>query len=179
MAITGLDEKTALVVVDTQKAMVGGTGEAGAEVVAHTAKLATAFRAHGLPVIWIKATGMPQHRTGFESPGEGLPEEMAQLAIEPEADDHVLEKFGTNAFLSGELGRLLEDNGVTGIVVTGIATGVGVESTVRAGFDSGFNVTVAADATADFDGERKDFTLARTIPVFAEVGTTEEIITAL
>ncbi|WP_031083308.1 isochorismatase family protein, partial [Streptomyces sp. NRRL WC-3549] len=64
MTATTLDPKTALVVVDLQKGIVGAsTVHPAGDVVANAATLADAFRAKGLPVVLVRVTGGAPGRT--------------------------------------------------------------------------------------------------------------------
>ncbi|WP_236684226.1 isochorismatase family protein [Corynebacterium epidermidicanis] len=53
-----------------------------------------------------------------------------------------------------------------------------MESTVRGAFDAGFNVVVISDAITDHAVQRLSWSLERSLPMFAEVATTAEIIDA-
>ena len=58
MAITTLDPKTALVVIDLQKGIVAlPTAHPVNEVVKHASELLDAFRSHGLPVVLVNVVG--------------------------------------------------------------------------------------------------------------------------
>jgi nicotinamidase-related amidase len=56
---------------------------------------------------------------------------------------------------------------------------LGVESTGRAGYDLGYNLTFAADAMADFSPRAHQHCLEVTFPQFGEVDTAGAIIAAL
>jgi len=62
MPITTLDPKTALVVIDLQKGIVGlPVAHPVAPVIAHAASLAKAFRARNLPVVLVNVAGISSH----------------------------------------------------------------------------------------------------------------------
>ena len=61
----------------------------------------------------------------------------------------VVTKRTWGAFASSDLEAQLRANGVTQVVVTGVATGTGVEATARQAYEQGFNVTLALDAMTD------------------------------
>lgn len=182
MAITKIDAKSVLVAVDMQKGILAMAAPADVErVVARTSELANAFHELGLPVVWVHALGLPKGRAEFSPPvGEPQPD-FAELHndLPYREGDLDIWKRTTNAFLSAELHALLEARGITNVVVTGIALGIGVESTVRGGFDAGYSMTVASDATTDPMPGRAEAALKFTLPMFSESGTTEEILAAL
>ena len=59
MPLTTLDPKTALIVIDLQKGVVGlPTAHPTVDVVKRTAALADAFRHHGLQVVLVNVAGV-------------------------------------------------------------------------------------------------------------------------
>ncbi|MCY1703533.1 cysteine hydrolase family protein [Deinococcus sp. SL84] len=182
MPVTKLEPKTALIAVDVQKGTLGMSAQAEAErVVGGTVCLADAFHASGLPVVWVRAVGLPRLRTDLPLPPEKVPGDFSELhpSLPVQDGDLVADKFGTSALVVPEVRAFLQERGVKGVVVTGLATGMGVESTVRAAFDAGYHVTVASDAVTDPNTERGQNSLRLTLPGFAEVGTVEEILNVL
>ncbi|MET0860021.1 MAG: isochorismatase family protein, partial [Microbacterium sp.] len=71
------------------------------------------------------------------------------------------------------------ERGVTQVVLAGVATSFGVESTARGAYDLGYNVVVATDAITDLRMESHDASVTRVFPVLALTGSTAEIIAAL
>jgi nicotinamidase-related amidase len=65
------------------------------------------------------------------------------------------------------------------VVIAGIATSIGVESTARSAHTHGYNVTLATDGMTDLDAEAHYNTLERIFPKLGETGTTAEILTLL
>jgi nicotinamidase-related amidase len=68
---------------------------------------------------------------------------------------------------------------VTQVVVTGVATGTGVEATARQAYEQGFHVTLALDAMTDLRPEAHDYSLASVFPRLGETGSTQDILTLL
>ena len=67
----------------------------------------------------------------------------------------------------------------TAWLVTGVATSIGVESTARAAYEHGYNVTLAIDAITDLATESHEHSPTRIFPRLGETGTTAEIIALL
>lgn len=179
--MASLDPNTALVVIDLQKGVVGmQTVPPAADVVTRSAALARAFRARNLPVVLVNASGRAPGRVDrtrtFTLP-PGWDELVPELDARP--TDHLVTKFNIGAFYGTALEMNLRRAGATQIVVTGIATGSGVESTVRAGFDHGFNVVTVIDAMSDADPDVHRFCIDKVFPRFSETATTAEIIDLL
>ncbi|MFJ1926290.1 MULTISPECIES: isochorismatase family protein [unclassified Streptomyces] len=182
MSATTLDPKTALVVVDLQKGITGlPTAHPSADVVAHAATLAGAFRAKGLPVVLVRVTGGAPGRT--EGPARsGQPAaDWADIVPElgPQDGDIVVTKLTWGAFYGTDLDLQLRRRGVTQVVVAGIATSIGVESTARSAYEHGYHVTVATDAVTDMSAEAHDNSVERIFPRLGETDTTDAIIKLL
>ncbi|MFF2959451.1 isochorismatase family protein [Streptomyces sp. NPDC057963] len=183
MTATILDPKTALVVVDLQKGIVAlDTVHPTAGIVARSAGLADAFRAKGLPVVLVHVVGgAPGRNEGPVQSGGQLPADWADLVPElgPREGDIVVTKRTWGAFHGTDLDLRLRRRGVTQVVVTGVATSIGVESTARAAHEHGYHVTVATDAVTDMDAEAHRNSVERIFPRLGETDTTEAILKLL
>jgi len=69
--------------------------------------------------------------------------------------------------------------GVTQVVIAGVSTSVGAESTAREAYALGFNVTLATDAMTDMNADAHHNSVTRIFPKLGETGTTQEIIDLL
>jgi nicotinamidase-related amidase len=78
-----------------------------------------------------------------------------------------------------DLAAYLHAKGVTQVVIGGISTSAGVESTARQAYEHGFNVTLAVDAMTDMNEETHINSVTRIFPKLGETGTTQEIIALL
>jgi len=188
MPVTTLDPRTALVVVDFQEGIAAMAGRAAlAGPVARAARLATEFRAWALPVILVRVgfspdwADRPANRVTLAPSLDRVPANWADLMPELGAQpgDVVVTKRQPGAFYGTDLDLQLRRRGSTGIVLCGVATSLGVESTARAAYDHGYNVTFAADAMADFAPAAHEHSLATVFPRLGEVDTTERIIATL
>lgn len=179
MTVSTIDPRTALVVVDLQKGLADAIPPSVAE---RASALAWAFRARGLPVVLVNVTGGSSARTeaGRRVPRE-FPTEFAVLLDELGAapSDIRVTKRRVSAFHDTGLDTHLRDLGVTQIVLCGVATGSGVESTARSGRDHGYHVVVATDACADRDADIHRFSLTKVFPKLGETGTVDEIVALL
>ncbi|MDF6044647.1 isochorismatase family protein [Streptomyces sp. JH14] len=182
MTATTLDPKTALVVVDLQKGIVDlPTIHPSADIVAKSAALADAFRAKGLPVVLVRVTGGAPGRTeGAQRSGQPAAD-WADIAPElgPRDGDIVVTKQQWGAFYGTDLDLQLRRRGVTQVVVTGIATSIGVESTARSAHEHGYHVTVVTDAVTDMDGGAHANSVEKIFPRLGETDTTEAIVKLL
>jgi len=88
-------------------------------------------------------------------------------------------KLRWGAFHEISLDSYLQDLGVTQIVLAGVATSRGVESTARAAHEHGYNVVLATDAMTDVDADAHHNSVARIFPKLGETATTAEVLEML
>lgn len=182
MTLTTLDPKTALIVIDLQQGMLFApvvhpfTG-----IVSRAGALADAFRHHGLPVVLVNVAGGPPGRTERPRRVTQMPPEFSDILPElnQQPQDHVVTKRTPGAFTQTDLEAHLKAQGVTQVVMAGVATTSGVEATARHAFELGFNVSFAVDAMSDLDAEAHANSVHRIFPKLGETGTTQEIIDML
>ncbi|QAY72838.1 isochorismatase family protein [Agromyces protaetiae] len=203
MTLSTIDPAVALVVIDLQKGIANPgrqTAHPVPEVVANAVRLADAFRERGLPVVLVTVTGGAPGRTevaraqaeAAAAAGTTIPAwpaDFAELLPELEASD---ERTGAStapdirivkrtwgAFHGTALHDELQARGVTQIVLVGIATSKGVESTARAAHEHGYNVTLALDAMTDSSAAAHEGSVANVFPALGETGTVDEVIALL
>ena len=184
--VTTLDPSAALVVVDLQQGVPRIDAAHPMDgVVAHTAELADAFRAR-------RPAGRPGHgdrpRAGTHRRGRARQSLAARsratgrtswTSSDPAPTDHRVTKQRWGAFTGTELDCHLRRRGVTQIVLTGIATSTGVESTARAAHEHGYHVMLATDAMTDRDADAHAHSIERIFPRLGETATTAEILALL
>ena len=111
----------------------------------------------------------------------GLPADFAELVPElgRRSDDILVTKRTWGAFANTDLEARLKALDVTQVVITGIATGTGVEATARQAYELGFNVTLAIDAMTDARAQAHDYSLHNVFPRLGETGSADEIMALL
>jgi nicotinamidase-related amidase len=188
MPATALDPKTALVVIDLQKGLSKfPTVHPFGDIVANTVRLAEAFRQAKLPVVLVTVGFSPDGgdalRPRAELPPRTLPPdpEFFQLLPElgPKPGDILVMKRQPSAFYGTELDLQLRRRGVTGIVLTGVSTSVGVDSTARAAAERAYNITFASDAMTDMDPQAHEFALKKSFPRIGEIDSTDAVLALL
>jgi nicotinamidase-related amidase len=182
MPLTAIDPNTALVVIDLQKGIASfPTFRPLGEVIDRSATLARAFRERGLPVVLVNVTGIAPGRTDEGVRNFSFPDGWADLVpeLEQAPTDIPVSKERWGAFLGTQLDAVLRERGVTQVVVIGVATSIGVESTARSAYDLGYNVTLIVDAMTDMKADAHDYSVASIFPRLGETGTTEEMLALL
>lgn len=178
MPFTTIDPRTALIVIDLQKGIAAlPPQELARPAIANAVKLIETFRANRRPVVLVNVVGGAPGRTDQKAGGD-RPADWAELLPELGAapDDIRLSKKTWGAFTGTGLDARLRDLGVTGVVVCGIATSKGVESTARFAHELGYNVALPVDAMADANPEAHKRSVDLTFPWIAETSTTDELI---
>jgi nicotinamidase-related amidase len=181
MPLTTVDERVALVVVDLQNGALGRpmAPYTAQDVVDRTARLAEAFRERGLPVVLTRFTVAAEprpRRTDVTGAPRPAPPAGWDAVVDGLTGDVVITKYGWDSFHDTDLDEQLRQRGVTQLVLTGVATSIGVESTARAAYERGYHLTFATDAIADLDPAAHDHTVRRILPVIGETGATADII---
>ncbi|MEA3087281.1 MAG: hypothetical protein QOC89_4978 [Paraburkholderia sp.] len=182
MALTTLDAKTALVVIDLQRGIVAlPTAHPTAEVVKRSAALADAFRRHGLPVVLVNVAGGAPGRAEQARHSGDFPADFAELVpeVNQQPSDHRVTKRTWGAFTNTDLEAYLRKQGVTQVVLVGVATSIGVESTARFAHELGFNVSFAVDAMTDLNADAHTNSITRIFPRMGETGTTQDVLDLL
>ena len=189
MSVARLDPaRTALVLVDLQRGVVRlpVAPHTADEVLANADRLAAAFREAGATVILVRVsfspdgadalkaeTDEPSRRTEFP-PGW---DEIVDGLREP--GDLVVTKRQWGAFHGTDLDLHLRRRGIDTVVLGGIATNMGVESTARAAHEHGYNVVLAEDAISALSPEDHAFAFTRIFPRLGRVTSTGEAVAAL
>ena len=182
MALTTLDPKTALIVVDLQRGIVGLPAiHPIGDIIARAQALAEAFRECDLPVVLVNVAGGAPGRTEQPRQTGSRPEGWTDLTPElnQQPGDIVVTKRTWGAFASTDLEVLLKARDVTQVVIAGVATATGVEATARQAYEAGFNVSLALDAMTDLRPEAHDYSIRNVFPRLGETGTTAEIVDLL
>ncbi len=181
-------EKTALVVIDLQKGITSSPvfPRNSGEVIRNAAKLADEFRKNRMPVFLVHVLPVPPLALRPETDAEqqvtaGMAADWGELVPEmgPKEGDIVITKRQWGAFYGTELEMQLRRRGITTIVLCGISTNFGVESTARFAYEYGFNQIFAEDAMASRSEEGHRVALQTTFPRMGKLRSTEDIIGAL
>ena len=182
MALTTLDPKTALIVIDLQRGIVAlPTAHPTSEIVQRSVVLLDAFRRHGLPVVLVNVTAGAPGRTDQGRHTGDFPAGFADLIPElnQQSSDHLVTKRTWGAFTNTDLEAYLRKQGVTQVVLVGVATSIGVESTARYASELGLNVTLVVDAMTDMNADAHTNSITRIFPRLGETGTTQEVLDLL
>ncbi len=187
MAELQLDpQKTALVLIDLQNAVLGMTPapHSADKVVENSVKLANAFRAKGAPVIYVRVDLNDFLKLPVDQPpnlgDKPLPAVASEIAASAgfQPGDILITKRHWGAFADTDLEQQLKNRGIDTVVLTGISTNVGVESTARQGTGLGFAFVLVEDACSAQDAEQHRYAFEEIFPRLTRVRTTGEVLAA-
>ncbi|HTW82493.1 MAG TPA: isochorismatase family protein [Candidatus Sulfotelmatobacter sp.] len=182
MPLSALDRTPALVVIDLQKGIVSYPTVHPIEPVVHNAaELARAFRRRGWPVVLVNVTAVPSGRTQAQRLSAAPAPDWAELVPELDAQpkDVLVTKRSWGAFHGTALDAELRKLGATQIVLAGVATSIGVESTAREAYAHGYHVVLATDAMTDLNPDAHANSVERIFPRLGETATTAELLGAI
>ncbi|MFC7219248.1 isochorismatase family protein [Streptomyces polyrhachis] len=167
--MTTLDPaRTALILVDLMPRLIDLplAPRPGAEVLEADCALAERFRAAGALVVAVRV-----ERPGVDEqpPGSELDERVAKLA------DEVVVKRTIGGFHRTGLHELLQQRDISTLVLAGIATNLGVESTARAASDLGYELLFAEDAMTALTAPEHEAAVTLNLPRFGTVATSADL----
>jgi nicotinamidase-related amidase len=181
---------TALVLIDLQQGVVGVpslTPYTAADVVRNSATLAQRFRALGAPVVLVRvafsADGADALKPTLDTPAHAgarpanWSELVPELAQAP--GDIVITKKQWGAFYGTELELQLRRRRISTLVMGGIATNMGVESTARDAFEHGYEQVFVEDAMTSIVPEGHAFAVQHILPRMGRVRSTQQVLQAL
>ena len=182
--------KTAIVVIDLQKGITSRETQpySAKTVIENTAKILKVFRKNNMPVFLVRVATSPDQKDRLNvitdttwGGGNQMPADRSELVpeLEKEDSDFVITKKQWGAFYGTELDLQLRRRKIETIVLCGIATCMGVESTARFAYEYGYNQIFAEDAMSSMSKEEHEHTVNKIFPRIGLVRTTKEILEIL
>src|ERR1700761_5796690 len=177
---------TALVLIDLQKGIVARPAQphASADVLKNSIDLAGRFRRAGGTVVLVNVGFSPDFKDalrqpvdqGFQMPPGGFPPDFMELAegLKQPGDLYVT-KRQWGAFYGTELDLQLRRRGIQTIVLGGISTNIGVESTARQAWEHGYALIMAEDATSALSVDAHKFAYSIIFPRISRVVKSTDI----
>ncbi len=181
---------TALVVIDLQKGITALPIEprSATEVIANASKLLKAFRQNDMPVFLVHVGPSSDFRDGLSPLSDrampnrrSLPPDWMEFVPElnKAESDFVIHKRQWGAFYGTELDLQLRRRKLDTIVLCGISTNIGVESTARFAYEYGYQQVFAEDACGASSGAEHELSMKTVFSRMGRVRSTNEILDAL
>ncbi len=158
---------SALILIDLMPRIIAlpMAPHSGDEVLARCQELAKSFRAHGRPVVQVR---VDRPNVDEQPPGSGFADGLVHDS------DVVVVKRTIGAFYGTDLDGQLRKLGVDTVVMAGLFTTMGVESTARAASDHGYQLEFVADAMSAPAAEEHQCAVERIFPRFGAVRNTAD-----
>jgi nicotinamidase-related amidase len=181
-------KSTALVVIDLQKGIAGRQTApySSRVVVENAARLAGAFRKNGMPVFLVHVVSSDADRLKPIAdeqmfPQQPRPKDWTDFMPEigPEESDVIITKKQWGAFYGTELDLQLRRRMMETIVLCGISTTYGVESTARFAYEYGYQQIFAEDAMSAMSEEAHKASVDLVFRKIGRVRKTGEILAGL
>jgi nicotinamidase-related amidase len=179
-----LDAKTtALVLIDLQKGVMGMPVAPYPSAAIHerSMKLAEKLRAAGGPVVRVRVSfsadlrDVPQQTVDEPRNLGALPPGWDELTEPVHPSDVIVTKRQWGAFYGTDLDLQLRRRGVRAIVLGGIATNIGVESTARAAAEHGYELVIPEDLCSSLSDETHAFAFKYIFPRIARITRADAI----
>ena len=166
---------TALVLIDLQKGVLGNALSpiTGQELLARGRVLAERFRAAKATVVLVNvafsADGGDVLRQRVDQapaiPKDGFPAEWSEFPPGlAQPGDLRITKRQWGAFYGTELDLQLHRRGIRTIVLDGVSTHIGVESTARQAYEHGYELLILKDATTSSVAEGHEMSMKHILP---------------
>ena len=180
---------TALVLIDLQQGIVSRSvaPHASADVVGRAAELARVCRRHGALVVFVRVAFERELRDRLAPPADApvpagtlapdFADLVPELAVGP--GDVVVTKRQWGAFYGTDLDLQLRRRGIRTLLLGGISTNFGVESTARDAYERAFHLVFIEDCMASFSAESHRFPVEHIFPRIGRVRATVDILAAL
>ena len=180
-------KRTCLLVIDLQKGVMEFQTQPydAKTVVSNAAILAASFRQYKMPVLLVRVDVSPSlwpHPNADEPMTFGeMPKDWTDIVPElrQEPTDIVITKRQWGAFTGTDLNVRLRRGGLDTIIMAGIATTYGVESTARIAYELGYEQIFAEDAMSDFSREGHNNAVKLVLKRVGRVRKTSEILQSL
>jgi nicotinamidase-related amidase len=180
---------TAIIVIDLQKGITSIPTEPHppAVVIENSVKILTAARKNNMPVFLVHVTPSPDLKdvlrpvsvtsTPIFTYNPDWSEFVPELNIHP--DDFLITKHQWGSFYGTELDLQLRRRGIHTIILGGITTNFGVESTARSAYELGYNQIFVEDAMSARSKEEHEYPLKYIFPRLGLIRNTQEVLEAL
>src|SRR6266403_3928837 len=149
----------------------------GKELLSQGKALAGKFRAAGAPVVLVNVGWAADSKDVLRAPVDyptrpegGVPAGFSKLAEGLVAEgDILITKRQWGAFTGTELDLQLRRRGIRTLVLGGVATNMGVESTARQAWELNYEVIIAKEATTSLATDMHEFAITKVFPLISRV----------
>ena len=176
-------KSTAVVLIDLQKGVLAMpvAPHSAAAVYERSIRLAQRFREAGAPVVWVRVSFSGDLADALRPPVDqpsnyaALPPGWDEFPEPLPPSDLIITKRQWGAFYGTELDLQLRRRGIRCIVLGGIATNIGVESTARSAAEHGYELVIPEDLCSGASAEMHAFSFKHILPRLARITSSDAI----
>ena len=183
-------EKSALVLIDLQNGItamgVSTSPYTSEEVIQNASKLVNVFSEKGAFIVLVRVSTMDgkdmvKPKTDLKVTGmkysEGWDNLVPEIATTKNA--HIVTKRQWGAFYGTDLDLQLRRRGIDTIVLGGVSTNIGVDTTAREAYQHGYHQIFVEDAMTALTKEEHDYVCKYIFPRMGKIRTAKEIVSSL
>lgn len=159
-------------VLDNTLAFVRALAPTGATIIATPIILASDYRAMASPVGILNT----MKEVGAFKEGATGAENIPELDEFGDRIVYVSGKVGFNAFSNTTLGDVLRDRGIENVLVCGMVTSLCIDSTGRAAYERGYNVTILSDCSSARTDTEHQFFCENVFPLYGRAASSTEVL---
>lgn len=184
--------RTALVVIDVQDGIAfkgEATPNTPEQLVARNNELASAMKNTAAQIVLVRvkndgAEGFNPVTDAPYTPAQLMSAEATRLSLDIATDETaenviVVNKHNWGAFYGTDLDVQLRRRGIDTIILTGIATSIGVDTTAREAAQRGYNLVFVPEAMTDRTVQGHDASVEVIFPRLGKIRTVAEVKTAI
>lgn len=158
------------------------------EVLANAVKIYEAARAAGVHIMHVRTEHLPGRTDEVHAVTDNPPRPQRPLVdrewelfdeVQRRDTEPISVKKGWSAFYGTDLELQLKRHGIKTVIMGGISTNYGVESTVRYAFELGFEIIVVEDASSGRGEGMHDWAMQNIFPRMGRVRSTEQVVAAI
>lgn len=182
-------QRTAIVLIDLQKGILSMplAPHNAATVVSNGVALATRCRTLGIPVVLVRVAFRSDNADRLSGPTDAPPRsplnDPEAITLAPEltanANDILINKHQWGAFYGTDLDLQLRRRGIDTILLGGVATNFGVESTGRDAWERNYQIIFVEDAMSSVSAEAHGFATSVIFPRIGRVRTSATVLASL
>lgn len=180
---------TALVLVDLQNftLKMQTVPHSTREVLANSRRLAEACRRAGILVVLVRVGHddnkmphpAPKTDSSFGSFQQVPDAKEIPVELGPEPGDVIVDKYNWGAFYGTNLDTHLRRRGIDTLILGGLVTNVGVDTTMRQAQERGYHQLLVEDATAAMSLEEHEYVIKFIAPRLSRVRRTDDVLEAI
>ena len=137
----------ALIVIDIQEGLVNENPYDSKNLIANTKAIIQYFRDQNIEVIFIR------HSEDEGLLAMGSDNWQVYHELKPQENEKIFNKYYNSIFKDTELKEYLNRKNITDLTFVGMQVEFCIATSVKVGFEYGYNITIVEDAISTFDNE--------------------------